>query len=521
MEAIQLQNHHETQFLTPKLSKEQVSLDGLISELRDLVTHLGKGGGILTPSIYDTAQVLRFASPEEGVEPAFDWLLNQQEEDGGWGNPIALFMRDVPTLAAILALHQYNESERYGQAIQAGLEFLNEQSRQWEDFSVDELLVGVELILPTLIEEAVQKKLELTFQPYRKLIQLGKQKRKIFQYLKVIRGTPAAFSWEAWGEFPNRYLLDSLHSVGSSTSATAAWIAKSRAFHLPFDLSDSMNYLRLASKATGLDIPGVVPFAWPIDRFEQSFSLYAIAIGGLLNHPAVADVIHNQLANLSTALTPYGMPFSDHFIPDLDDTAASIVVFRMAGIDVEAEVLNVFKNGTGYFTYPGELHASTSAHARAVHALALLAENDLPRAQKVLLQFQSSDGAWPADKWHKSWLYTTSHILYALQSAPDWTAVERGLRKLVSRQNDDGGWGINHHSTTAETAYVMLAFQLYRKQKPYLEYAYRRGQTWLLENIHRKPVPQENLWIGKELFKPYRIDRAFELTALIQSILEP
>ncbi|HNB52283.1 MAG TPA: hypothetical protein PK530_10090, partial [Anaerolineales bacterium] len=382
-----------------------------------------------------------------------------------------------------------------------------------------ELPVGVELILPRLAEEAVQKNLNLALQPYAKLNLIGLHKKKVIQQLKVVHGTPAAFSWEAWGEHPSQYLLDPLCSVGNSTSATAAWIARAEAIDASLNVAPSKTYLKLAALATGLGIPGVVPFAWPIDRFEQAFAQYALAIGGLLRHPVLEDVIPKQVDLLYGALTRYGMPFSDYFIPDLDDTAASIVVFRTYGKEVHPDVLGVFKNNTGYFTYPGEFHASTSAHARAVQALSYLTEksSEVLQAQQVLLPFQQPDGEWPGDKWHKSWFYTTSHMLYALHSSPDLPAVDKGLQKLLEGQNDDGGWGLDRCSTTAETAYVLLAFRLYKKQKPFLENAYQRGITWLLRHINRPPVPRENLWIGKELFKPYRIDRAFELTALLQA----
>ena len=520
---IQMQNDIGTSTLSTTSTPSQISPDAFLEELRELVSQFGSGGGSLTPSVYDTAQVLRFAPPKEGVESGLKWLRENQATDGGWGNPIAPLMRDVPSLAAVLALDENNADGTHTHAIEAGLEFLGKQSGQWQDFSVDDLLVGVELILPTLIDEAAYRKLKISYLPYLKLIQIGKQKRKIIQRLKVIHGTPAAFSWEAWGEFPDRYLVDPLYSVGSSTSATSAWIEKARTYYSSMDFSKSMNFLRRASKATGLDIPGVVPFAWPIDRFEQSFGLYALAIGGLIHHPVLRDAVNSQINQLTAALTPYGMPFTDYFIPDLDDTAATIVAMCKYGIRVNPEILSVFEDGSGYFTYPGEFHASTSAHARAVHALSFLTDQneDLYPKQEVLFQFQTSEGIWPADKWHKSWFYTTSHMLYALHSIPDTAVVETGLKKLVEGQNADGGWGVNQHSSSAETAYVMLALQLYKKQKPDLEYPYRRGQTWLLDAIYRKPVSQEYLWIGKELFKPYRIDRAFELTALIQGILDP
>ena len=46
--------------------------------------------------------------------------------------------------------------------------------------------------------------------------------------------------------------------------------------------ADAYRYLENAAASTGVDLPGVVPTAWPITRFEQSFALYAVLIGGFL-----------------------------------------------------------------------------------------------------------------------------------------------------------------------------------------------------------------------------------------------
>lgn len=40
--------------------------DILLTDLRHLIADLGKGGGMISPSIYDTAQVLRMAPPGRG-----------------------------------------------------------------------------------------------------------------------------------------------------------------------------------------------------------------------------------------------------------------------------------------------------------------------------------------------------------------------------------------------------------------------------------------------------------------------
>ena len=57
-------------------------LDLLITDLRYLVSDLGKDGGLTSPSIYDTAQVLRLASASESTYTTLNWLLAQQKADG-------------------------------------------------------------------------------------------------------------------------------------------------------------------------------------------------------------------------------------------------------------------------------------------------------------------------------------------------------------------------------------------------------------------------------------------------------
>ena len=55
----------------------------LLTDLRHLIARLGTDGGLMSPSIYDTAQVLRLAPPVEPLWPTLEWLVAQQHPDGG------------------------------------------------------------------------------------------------------------------------------------------------------------------------------------------------------------------------------------------------------------------------------------------------------------------------------------------------------------------------------------------------------------------------------------------------------
>ena len=54
-------------------------VDMLLTDLRHLILDLGKDGGLIGPSIYDTAQVVRLAPPSSDVRPALEWLIAQQQ----------------------------------------------------------------------------------------------------------------------------------------------------------------------------------------------------------------------------------------------------------------------------------------------------------------------------------------------------------------------------------------------------------------------------------------------------------
>ena len=66
----------------------------------------------MTPSTYETAQVLRFCPELVEADKVVDWLLDRQQPDGGWGESGAPLYRITPTAAVILALHEYRSHER-------------------------------------------------------------------------------------------------------------------------------------------------------------------------------------------------------------------------------------------------------------------------------------------------------------------------------------------------------------------------------------------------------------------------
>lgn len=497
--------------------------DILLKELRTLIRDLGKDGGQMSPSVYDTVQVLRHAPPREGVEPALVWVKSQQREDGGWGNPAAPLSRDVPTLAAILALHHYDKSEERQESVQAGLAFLRQQAGQWCGTLPDDIPIAAELILPKLLREATVAGLELPSEPYANLVKLGTRRRRLIAKMKPGAGTTAVHSWETWGGEPTPDLLDGAGSVGHSPAATAAWLQATEGHE---DIAEAraaaQRYLEQAAAATSLGIPGVVPTAWPITRCEQAFALHALLVSGLLNYTALKDVVRSKIDALANALRPDGIGMSDFFIPDGDDTTAAIAVLHASGYQVDPKIVKTFQQGDYLLTYPGELHPSILPTARAVYGRAMPNEQAI-RSQAFIAQRRHADGRWPADKWHGSWQYTTMEVTLALISLGQDNDVKTTADAWLAHQYENGGWGANCRPTPMETAYGVLALRVLRDHNlldPNGQNALKRAYCWLLQRYRPFDAHKNRRWIGKELYSLERVDRVFELSAMLAMSLE-
>lgn len=493
-------------------------LDCLFGDLNALVAAMGSGGGHISPSVYDTAQVLRFYPPPQGTDAAVAWILSHQHPDGGWGNPELPLGRDVPTLAALLLLHEHRIAP---EAQVKALTFLRQQAAQWHAPLPMDIPIGVEMILPSLLEEARAAAIEIPIGPYDALIELGTRRRALIARMRPVAGTSALHSWEAWGSDPDPALLDGAGGIGHSPSATAAWLRKAAtAPAVARSVACAEAYLEQAVAATGTGIPGVVPTVFPIARFEELWLPYALLIAGLLDEKRLEATLQPLVAGIQDGLQRGGLGFSDHFDPDGDDTAAGLAVLLKTGHQVDLACLHRFEVDEHFATWRHEMVPSLSTTARAVHALSLAGENVAPH-QYFLLGYQGRDGRWMADKWNESWLYTTCHAVAALAESAESAhrdAIERAMQAVLKAQHPGGGWGTDSSCANAtETAYAVLT--LYAAvpeagRSSAVDAALDKAFAFLDSNYRADDFEGPACWIGKEAYRPYRVDKAFELIAL-------
>jgi hypothetical protein len=309
--------------------------------------------------------------------------------------------------------------------------------------------------------------------------------------------------------------------MGHSPAATAAWLRRATGRpELEPAREAARAYLERASYVTGVDRPGVVPTCWPLLRFEQVFVLQALHLSGLLQHPALADVVNPQLDILEAAFQPGGVGFSNYFTPDGDDTAAATAVLWSTSRRVDTQALRGFASDDHFCAYRRELHASVSVTAHAIQTLRLLGERTAAYECFVADQ-QLLDGRWAGDKWNQSWLYITWRAMAALGCVGRLEPVCRGVGAILCHQHPDGGWGTGAPNSE-ETAYAVLALRgaaAHVGCQAGLVEALARGDHWL--RAHYRPFVASPVacWLGKEPYRPTRIARGIELCAMLAGLL--
>lgn len=493
--------------------------EDILTELSTLLSDM-HDGGYVGPSVYDTAQLLRFHPHLPDRVGAYRWLIEQQHEDGGWGSPDFPLHRQAPTVATILALHEAQpQPEGAAAALAAAAVYLAQEKDPYADGIPDDAPIGVELILPQLCRQAAARLPALAYPRYGALYEAETARLGKLKSLTVVpSGHPLFHSWESWGQSSAEATPDAFGSIGISPSATAVWLGRACAESATGPHESAARYLHNAARATGVGIDGVVPNVWPIDVFEPCWSLYSLHLAGLFSHPTLATEVQALATSIQAILTPRGLGPAQTFAADADDTAIAAAIVRLSGHSLTFDPLRQFEKGDLFVTFPGERNPSLSTTIHAVHALSLLG-TAAPAARAYIENGKSADGVWKNEKWHASWLYPTSHAVAALaHGMPSWRDNDV-LYKILGAQHPSGGWGAGSAPTQEETAYALFALHVMNHRvdaalREKLASSVARAREWLLARYQPNQLPVTPLWIGKELYCPQRVVRVTELAGL-------
>ena len=497
-----------------------------VDEMRALLNDLAANRSApFSPSVYETAQYLRVSGRGDIAGNQIGYLLAEQRSDGLWGaNGFEL----IPTLGAIAALDSVPGEHARSEVTRS---LTRASARLWE-IVLDEGglpplpdTVASELIAPSLVDlvgsarrrhcpvECAGDAFAAAFpQPprskpefWRKLrdqVERGAEiPKKIWHSLEVFHPLPAAFTAQIVPAADG--------AVCCSPAATAAWISAAD----PAASGDSIAYLEEVEARHS----GAIPMGTSMPYFELLWILNL----ALKHFPGVP--VPEELTNeLTGAFGPSGIGGGPGLPPDGDDTAYAMLAFEKMGMRTDQRILLQYWEDDHFVSYGAEQTPSETTNAHAIeylnHVRASRGDDEFARVAETCAEWlvaqQSSDGCW-YDKWHVSPYYATAACVEALvgvrSPSPSVRDAIRLARKwLLETQSPEGGWGIGE-LTREETGYGVLALDcLIASTAGDGDETAQKGVT-SASGFLAGTVARPALWMGKDLYEPYRLVGAVEL----------
>ncbi|GKV18646.1 hypothetical protein SLEP1_g28995 [Rubroshorea leprosula] len=142
------------------------SIQALVKEIKEEMFLNIDPYSFVSPSAYDTAWLAMVPDPQEPGQPMFkgclDWVLNNQREEGFWGECDGHGMPTIEslpaTLACVVALKKWNAGTK---EVERGLEFVDGNTEKL--LGDDHFPRWFAIIFPGMIDLAHEVGLELAF----------------------------------------------------------------------------------------------------------------------------------------------------------------------------------------------------------------------------------------------------------------------------------------------------------------------------------------------------------------------
>ncbi|QKX54174.1 uncharacterized protein TRUGW13939_01258 [Talaromyces rugulosus] len=427
----------------------------------------------------------------------FDFLLESQTTDGGWGNPYSDVEQISCTMAATLAMKKHlnttgGESNAQWEEINSrcdhAIRFIENRLPLWSINGVDEtLFVGIELWLPVLLQQL--KEMGVVFNvPGIDRINLMREKKLSKIPAEALYGKYKLASAHSLERFIGLVDFDQIHhqkTVGSMCGSPA-----STAVYLMYCTSwdeEAEAYLRYAVNLCIKEEKRSLPHIFPATTFQTTCVVQTLLESGFSARdfrPDLQDEIVKMLQELlkeNDGITGR----SKGLLPDPDNTASALSVLHLLGSPCSPDgLLKTFEGRDHFFTYPQECNPTISVNGNVLLCLLHLypTGGDYSSAiekcvQHLCHRWYDSDGLLD-DKWP---------IAHRLDAGDDTNPSHAVLRWL-------------------------LGFSTVQKCRAVCIDAVQRGRDFLRSG---PDLPFSNmLWIGKTTFHISMLTEAYILSAL-------
>lgn len=241
------------------------------------------GFGSMSCAVYDTAWVSLVTKPLDGKRQwlfpeCFNYLIDQQAEDGGWGVTGEKVDGILSTAAALLSSirHQaeplnlkHIDTKDLEARIKRGIESLSSQLRDWAVTSA--VHVGFEVIVPALLDLLAQESVHFSFDGLDELMKIYGDKMSKF-HPDLLYGSERSTAIHSLEAFIGKLDFDRIShhkthgSMMGSPSSTAAYLMNTTVWD-----DEAEAYLRHVIDHAAGKGHGGVPSAYPSTIFEHSW----------------------------------------------------------------------------------------------------------------------------------------------------------------------------------------------------------------------------------------------------------
>ncbi len=473
---------------------------------------------------YDTAFVASIQLPNREESPLFPgalkWLVENQHDDGSWGNQNWIFDQVLSTLISTGTLFKY---KKFHKQAQNGLIWLKNHLSLIEiddpENNPDEVLpAGFEHLIPSFISRLVFINPNIEFSlDIDKYLNLQKKKFEkipleyIFRYKQ-----PQTFIMEFLIGFNDlkipslSHLLNSNGSLGNSPAATAWYIIKQYQFNPENNFDKNIDYLnRYQNKDGGF------PHFMDYEYMVITYALYAIQSS--MGKP-LPLLFHPLIEKLYNVWTDNGLGFAKDFYSDSDTTSLAILLIHTNGISEDYSLFNAiekFESKYRFLTYPYELGVSFLVNLHIYDLYQTLV--DAPNRDRVLDKLKHffsdilyKDHKFGKDKYYYSPILQNSHAILAFkENEPELSTI--CYNWLISQQKN-GLWGMKH-PTIEETAFAVMGICAYHIYVRKIDLSILNTAIDYITE-HYSDLLNDTYWLAKVLFNPIQLQKVNVFSAL-------
>nr|UNZ93495.1 ent-copalyl diphosphate synthase [Sesamum indicum] len=321
----------------------------LVGVIRSMLRSMDDGEISVSP--YDTAWVALLEDIGGGGVPQFPssihWISNNQHDDGSWGDRDTFTAHDriINTLACVVALKSW---KLHPDKTDKGISFIRENIHKLEDENEEQMPIGFEVALPSLIE--IAKSLGIHIPNHSPALQRIHARRDL-----KLRRIP----WDTLHRVPTT-LLHSLEGMPgldwqkllNLQSADGSFLFSPSSTALALQQTKNENCLKYLADIVQ-KFNGGVPNVYPVDLFERLWAvdrLQRLGISRYFQHEIdeCIDYVHRYWTNKGICWA------RNSKVQDIDDTAMGFRLLRLHGYDVSTDVFKHFENSGEFFCFVGQ-----------------------------------------------------------------------------------------------------------------------------------------------------------------------